>query len=129
MKLRNIGLATLVLGGLNVGALQAQDCENIAGKYAVTINVPDGTTQDVTVTFEQDGCSLSGMIEGNNQTPIADGTVEGSSFSFSISITNQADGSSLDFDWEGTVEGDAISGTWGSAMVGSFEFSGTRTDG
>ena len=129
MKIRTLGLAALAFGALNAGALQAQECENIAGKYAVTIGVPDGTTQDVTVTFEQDGCTLSGLIEGNNQTAIEDGAVEGSTFTFSISVTNQADGSSLDFDWEGAVEGDAISGTWGSAMVGSFEFEGTRADG
>jgi len=128
MKIRSIGLSVLLaLTGPSV--LQAQDCEDVSGAWAVDLELPDGTSQDVTLTLEQTGCEITGLIEGNNQTPIESGTVDGSTFTFLATVSNQGGGQSIEIAWEGTVEGDAISGTLSAEMFGTFEFTGTRADG
>ncbi|MDH3734438.1 MAG: hypothetical protein OEU54_12940 [Gemmatimonadota bacterium] len=94
----------------------------------MTISLPDGTSQDVKLTLEQTDCELTGLIEGNNQTPIEDGKAEGSTFSFAMNVNN-GDGQIMAIAWEGTMDGDSISGTWGSQIIGSLDFTGTRAEG
>ncbi len=122
--------ALLTLTALYAPGLYAQaECEDISGAWAVELTLPDENTQQVTLTLEQVECELTGLIEGQNQTPIEDGKVDGATFTFMATANNQADGQGIEIAWEGTVEGDAISGTWSAAMIGSLEFTGTRAGG
>lgn len=100
----------------------------MSGDWDVSLSLPDATTQQVTLTLEQDGCDLTGMIKGNNETPIEGGKAEGSTFTFNVTVSNQA-GGQLEFAWEGTRDGDSITGTWSSQAVGSLRFTGTKSGG
>lgn len=121
--------AVLMITALYAPALSAQDCEDVSGDWDVTISLPDATTQEVLLSLEQDGCDLTGMITGANETAIEGGKAEGATFTFNISVNNQADGQQLEFTWEGTRDGDSISGTWGSEMVGALTFTGSKAHG
>lgn len=127
-QFRGRGLAVaLALAAFGPGALQAQGCEDVSGSWDVTVVLPDGSTQDVVLTLEQTECAVTGFVKGSYETPIADGTVSGWTFTFNI--TREADGQSILLSWAGTVDGDALSGTWGNDQVGSMTFSGTRAEG
>ena len=120
--------AFLALTGFYAPNLQAQEeCEDVSGAWAVDLNL--GSPQQVTLTLEQNGCEVTGVIEGQNVTPIEDGEVEGSTVTFSITVTNRGDGQSITFAWEGTVEGNDISGTLDSDVTGTVEFTGTKVEG
>jgi hypothetical protein len=60
--------------------------------------------------------------EGNS-TEIFDGTVNGDSVAWKVSITNPMP---LTLDFSGKVSGDSISGDMGIGPMGSFPFTGTR---
>lgn len=127
-QLRGRGLAiACALAIFGASALKAQDCENISGAWDVTVVLPDGNTQDVVLTLEQTGCEITGSVTGNDETPIADGSVSERTFTFNV--TRSAGGQSITLAWEGAVDGDGMSGTWGSEMVGQMTFSGTRAEG
>ena len=128
---RRSGLgALLVLAAFHAPGLNAQAaCDDVSGAWTVDLVLPDGGAQQVTLTLEQTECELTGLIEGQNKTPIEGGKVDGSTFTFMVTANNQADGQGIEIAWEGTVEADAISGTWSAAMIGTLEFTGTRADG
>jgi hypothetical protein len=122
--------ALLAFATLSAPDLHAQaECEDVSGEWAVSVNLPDGNSQQVTLTLEQSECEITGLIEGNNQTPIDNGTVEGPTFTFVVNVTNQADGQGIEMTWEGTVDGDDLSGTFSADIMGTFPFTGTRADG
>jgi hypothetical protein len=83
----------------------------------------------VTLTLEQDECAVTGSIKGQRTTPIEGGEVEGSTVTFTASTINQGNGEPLVIAWEGTVEENAISGTLSSPVMGTVEFSGTKSQG
>ena len=118
-------VAPLALALLVASPLAAQECEDLSGDWNVSINTPNGI-QDVTMNLEQDGCSVTGKIVGNNENEVKDGVVEGSKLTFLVTLDTEA--GALDFNWDATVDGDSMSGTWGNEMVGTFEFQGTRAD-
>ena len=122
------GLAiVLALTGFSAHGLYAQECADVSGAWDVAINLPDGSVQDVKLTMEQDGCEVTGLIEGNNRSQIENGLVEGSTFTFNVTV--DGGGQQVTLSWEGTMDGDAVSGTWGADAVGTMEFSGTRAEG
>ncbi|MDX1393276.1 MAG: hypothetical protein R3195_02750 [Gemmatimonadota bacterium] len=98
-------------------------CEDISGEWAVTVTLGPGT-QEVALTIEQAECVISGLVVGDNETPFEDGTVDESSFSFTTTVS--AEGQSIDIEWLGTVEGDAMSGSLTVGAQAAGEFSGTR---
>lgn len=127
MKKSLLTLLTAAFVLFAAAPLAAQDCEDVSGAWALTLDIPDGSTQDVTLTLEQDGCAISGTIVGNNTTEIDEGSVAGSAVTFEITV--EAGNGPLTFNWAGEVDGDAISGTWSNAAVGTMDFAGTRSDG
>lgn len=127
---RSIGIgAFLALTGVCAPALHAQaDCEDVSGIWLVDLILPGGGPTRVTLTLEQTECEITGLVEGQNQTPIEDGRVEGSTATFMVNATNQANGQSIAVAWEGTVEGNEISGTLEAPMMGNIPFTGTRAE-
>jgi len=95
----------------------------------VDLTLPGGGPTQLTLTLEQTGCTVSGLVEGQNKTPFEDGTVDGSTAAFMVNATNQATGQSIATTWTGTVEGDQINGTLEAPMLGSVPFTGTRNKG
>ena len=133
---RGAGLgAFLALTAFYAPALQAQDlhaeaaCEDVSGVWMVGLTLPGSGPTQVTLTLEQTECEVTGLVEGNNKTPFETGEVEGSTATFVVNATNQANGQGIAIAWEGTVEGDEISGTLEAPMLGTITFTGTRLEG
>ena len=120
-------IALLALVGLPPATLQAQTCDDVSGTWTVDLTLPGTGTS--TVTLVQDECVVTGMVEGRNQTPVTDGTVEGATATFTAMARNEADGSGLAVEWVATVDGDDIAGTLSSPLMGTLEFTGRRADG
>lgn len=96
---------------------------NISGSYAITVEVP-GSPLAMTLNFTQSGTSLTGsMVSTLGNSPINNGKVDGSNFSFKSSVV--FGGQNLDLDVLGKVAGGQISGTIDS-QAGPVTFTGTK---
>ena len=93
------------------------------GTWNLTMQTPMGERRS-TLTLATAGGTLTGQQEAEgNTTDIADGTVSGDNVSWKVSITNPMP---LTLTFNGTVNGDAMSGNADTGMFGSFPFEGTR---
>jgi len=121
-------VAVLGMTGLLVQPAQAQTCDDLSGVWAVDLELPGTGRSRVMVTLDQDGCSVTGGVEGRNTTSVEDGTVDGSTVTFIASGINEGTGERIAMTWEATVSGDEIEGTLSSDMAGTFPFTGSRAD-
>jgi hypothetical protein len=97
---------------------------NVAGTYAITIEIPGQPVQG-TMTLIQQGTTLTGSLQTPfGTTQIRDGKVTADGFSYSGTVDFQ--GQSLDIFVKGSVTGNQISGTIESSQ-GPVSFSGTKT--
>jgi hypothetical protein len=93
------------------------------GTWNLTLETPMGERRS-TLTLSTAGGTLTGRQEAEGDTTdIAEGSVAGNSLSWKVSITNPMP---LTLTFNGTVEGDTLSGSADTGMFGSFPFSGTR---
>ena len=78
-----------------------------------------------TLSLKTDGTTLKGsqMADGNS-TEIFDGTVIGNEISWKVSIT---DPMPMALEFNGTINGDEVSGSVTLGAFGNSSFSGTRT--
>jgi hypothetical protein len=116
----------LALAAFTASDAQAQSCEDVSGDWAVDLTFPGNPPQQVTVTLEQSDCEITGLIKGNNETPIEGGTVEGSTFMFAVTV--DGGGQMVTISWEGTVDGDAVSGNMTADALGTVPFTGKRAE-
>jgi len=95
----------------------------VDGNWNVTMSTPMGD-RNATLSLKSAGTTLTGTqaAEGNS-AEIFDGTVNGDSLAWKVSITNPMP---LTLEFTGKVAGDAISGEMGIGMMGSFPFTGKR---
>lgn len=103
MKLRtSLAVAALVL----VFTLAARADSAVAGKWTAEVQGRNGS-QTQTFTFKADGNNLTGSVSGGqNETPIADGKVNGDDISFSV--TRQGRGGEMKSTYTGKISGDEI---------------------
>jgi hypothetical protein len=94
------------------------------GTWKVTMRTPIGERKS-TLTLKSTGAALTGKLTGEegNSTDIFDGKANGDKVSFKAAIKSPMP---LTLEIEGTVAGNAISGTVSASGVGSWPFSGTR---
>ena len=93
------------------------------GTWNLTMQTPMGERRS-TLTLSTAGGTLTGKQEAEgNTTDIADGTVNGNDLSWKVSITNPMP---LTLTFNGTVDGNNLTGTADTGMFGSFPFQGTR---
>ena len=103
MKLR-ISLAAAAL--VFAFTLVARADSAAAGKWTAEVQGRNGS-QTQTFTFKVDGNNLTGSVSGGqNETPIADGKVNGDEISFSV--TRQGRGGEMKSTYTGKVSGDEI---------------------
>jgi hypothetical protein len=77
-----------------------------------------------TVSLASDGSTLTGTQAAEGRSgPIADGTVNGNTVAWKVSIT---DPMPMTIEFAGTIVGDSISGRINTGAFGSFPFTGTR---
>ncbi|GIQ75290.1 MULTISPECIES: hypothetical protein [unclassified Bradyrhizobium] len=95
----------------------------VDGNWNLTMTTPMGERK-ATLSLASSGGTLTGTqgAEGNS-TEIFDGTVNGDSVAWKVSITNPMP---LTLEFSGKVAGDGISGEMGIGPMGSFPFTGTR---
>jgi hypothetical protein len=93
------------------------------GTWNLTLETPMGERRS-TLTLVSAGGALTGTQEAEgNTTDIAEGSVNGNTLSWKVSVTNPMP---LTLTFNGSVDGDAISGTADTGMFGSFPFEGKR---
>jgi hypothetical protein len=87
------------------------------GTWNLTMDTPMGERRS-TLTLSTAGGTLTGKQEAEgNTTDIAEGTVNGNNLSWKVSITNPMP---LTLTFNGTVEGNNLTGTADTGMFGSF---------
>ncbi len=111
-------------GAPGAGAAPPADVPNIAGSYAITIEIP-GQPTGATLTFVQQGNTFTGQLVSSSfgTSPIRDGKVAADGFSFTTVV--ELGGQTIQVTATGRVTGNAISGTMDST-AGSAGFSGTK---
>ena len=82
----------------------------------------DGETLTGTMTFSLGGRGGSGG--GPQELEVSNGTVDGNSFSFTVTLSFQ--GNSIDLNYSGTVDGDEMSGTREGPRGGGQPFTGKK---
>ena len=93
------------------------------GTWNLTLETPMGERRS-TLTLVTAGGALTGTQEAEgNTTDIAEGAVNGNALTWKVSVTNPMP---LTLTFNGSVDGDAISGTADTGMFGSFPFEGKR---
>lgn len=99
MKLR----ACLLAAGLMLAASPAL-AEGAAGTWNASIDTPQGAVPLV-FTFSVDGPKLSGSVANDmmGETPISNGTVDGDTLSFTLTMMD-----TMTINYEGVVEGDEM---------------------
>ena len=93
------------------------------------MTLPGSGHNRVTLTLEQTGCEVVGSVEGRSKTPIKNGTVENWTATFTAMARNRGNGQDIGIAWQVTVDGNDVSGTLTSPMMGTIEFTGTRVEG
>ena len=107
----------------------------LAGTWEVTTQGGRGGPQTSTLVLAQDGETLTGTMTfslggrggrggGPQELEVSNGTVDGNSFSFTVTLSFQ--GNSIDLNYSGTVDGDEMSGTRGGPRGGGQPFTGEK---
>jgi len=90
---------------ISVAALAAD--ANVAGTWAVSSETPQGPRES-TLTLVQQGAALTGTIKGaRGENPVT-GSVAGNVVKFGYTLNMQ--GTEIKIDYEGTVDGGAMTG-------------------
>ena len=131
MKIRNL-LITLLLSVAMASPGAAQD---LTGTWEISTQGGRGGPQTSTLVLAQDGETLTGTITcsfggrggrggGPQELEFSNGTVDGSAFSFTVTLSFQ--GNSIDLNYSGTVDGDEMSGSRGGPRGGGQPFTGQK---
>lgn len=112
-------LATLIL----TSPVFAADAAKVAGQWNLTIQTPNGPGTP-TVTFKQDGETLTGTYKGRfGESPLK-GTIKGNDITFSATISPQ--GQEIQIVYSGTVDGDSMKGKVKFGDMGESDFTGKK---
>jgi hypothetical protein len=108
------------LFGNTTGALRMA----VDGDWNITMSTPMGE-RNATLSLKTSGGTLTGTqaAEGNS-AEIFDGTANGDSLAWKVSITNPMP---LTLEFTGKVAGDDMTGEMGIGPMGSFPFTGKRS--
>ena len=131
MKMRNLSI-TLLLSAAIASPGAAQD---LAGTWEISTQGGRGGPQTSTLVLAQDGETLTGTMTlsfggrgggggGSQEFEVSNGTVDGNSFSFTVTLSLQ--GNSIDLNYSGTVDGIEVSGTRGGPRGGGPPFTGEK---
>lgn len=121
----------LVLGTLVVAMFAfvipatAADNAKVAGEWKFTVESPNGTGTP-TVTFKQDGETLTGTYKGRLGELPLNGTIKGNDIKFSVKASIQ--GQDLQIDYAGEVSGDSMKGKVNFGGMAEGTFTGKRAD-
>ena len=130
-----LGFAVALLLATNVAyALQNAD---VTGEWLLTLTTPNGE-RVITLNLEQDGTAITGtaLAEGQEEPSEVTGTIEGNAITLNMTMGRGGRGGGGGGGgggsrggpraWEGTVDGDTMSGTFSMGSRGEIEWSATR---
>jgi len=134
MKIRSVLALALVAGALSAAPVAAQ---NMSGTWTIRTQGQRGAMTQV-VVLTQEGSSLSGTVSfeggggrggrgGGAPIDIASGSVDGASFTFTITMEMGGRGP-VSMTYAGTYESDFMEGTLEGPRGGGQPFMGTRAD-
>src|SRR5947209_7567186 len=96
---------------------------DITGTWAISVETPNGK-RDSTITFKQDGETLTGTMKGQNgDTPLT-GTIKGNDVTFSV--TREFGGQSMKIDYTAKVDGSKLNGNLKFGDQGEIPFTGEK---
>ena len=98
----------LALGG---SVLAADEPAKVAGTWEMTFEGPRGTRTQ-TLTIQQDGSTIKGTITGRRGESPLEGSLTGNKISFTV--TRETPNGTFKLEYAGTVDGDAMEGTFHS---------------
>jgi hypothetical protein len=96
----------------------------VDGKWEIVINSPLGAQKAQLDIASKDGALTGTQTAQQGSGPLENGKVDGNNVSWSAKITTPLP---LTLDFNGTVEGDKLSGSVKAGSFGSFPFTGSRT--
>ena len=114
-----LAVVLVALFAMVVQTAKAADPAHVNGVWDLSVETPNGTGTP-TVTFKQDGETLTGTYKGRmGETPLT-GSIKGNDIKFSITVHPQ--GQDLVIEYTGTVDGDTMKGKakFGEMAEGSF---------
>lgn len=103
-------------------ASAAADNANVAGTWNLQVETPNGTGTP-SVTFKQDGGTLTGTYKGRMGESELKGTINGNDIKWTVTVHPQ--GGEMNIDYVGTVDGDTMKGKVSSPM-GEATFTGKK---
>ena len=96
----------------------------VDGNWQLVVSTPMGERR-ATLSLKTEGDTLTGtQLANGNTAEIFDGTVNGNQLSWKVSIS---DPMPLTLEFNGTVDGDEVTGSVTLGNFGSSSFSGTRS--
>jgi hypothetical protein len=95
----------------------------VDGNWDVVVRTPLGD-QKATLTVRSAGATFTGSLSGAlGSVEIPNGTVDGDTLAWVMSITTPM---TMTLECSATIDGDALTGSVGAGVLGSFPLSGTR---
>lgn len=124
---RIITWSGLTVLALVVLAAPASAQANVAGKWTITIEGPEGPAE-AQAELVQDGSTFTGTINMDQAegASIDNGAIEGSTISFVLTVSVQ--GQSFPLEVTGEIDGDTIAGEMYVPDFGGFPFTAQRTE-
>ncbi len=122
MKVCNRVLSLFVLAALVAAPAFAQGT-NVTGTWAFTVTTDQGSGNP-TLTFKQEGETLTGKYEGQLGSADLTGTVKGTAITFAFTLDMQ--GQQAPVTYAGTVEKDTMKGTMNIAGMVNGTFVGSK---
>jgi hypothetical protein len=115
-----MGVLLMIAGS----ALAADEPANVAGKWEMSSEGPNGTmTQTLTIT--QDGGTIKGTLTGRRGDTPFEGTVTGSKISFTVK--RETPNGTFVTDYTATVDGDSMKGKSHNERFGDHDFTAKRS--
>jgi len=126
MKRNCVSIAGLCLLLLLLAQVATAQDTKVAGSWELSAAGRDGNVMTQTLTLQQDGTKLTGTLKGQRGEAPVTGTISGNNISFSVSRSTP--NGDIKIDYTGTVNGDAMKGTY-TVMGNSRDWSAKRSAG
>lgn len=124
MKRNLILVAGLCLVLVSLARVASAQDANVAGSWDLSSPGRDGNMVTQTLALQQDGTKLSGVLKGQRGDAPVTGSIGGKNISFSV--TRSTPNGDFKIDYTGTVDGDAMKGTF-TVMGNSREWTAKRS--
>jgi hypothetical protein len=126
MKRNHLWIAGLVVVFLSLTHVALAQDAKVAGSWDLSSPGRDGNVMTQTLTLQQDGTKLTGTLKGQRGEAPVTGTISGTNIAFSV--TRSTPNGDMKIDYTGTVNGDAMKGTF-TVMGNSRDWNAKRSGG